>query len=36
VRESYLRSYRYSLAWPRIQPTGEGAVNQKGIDYYKR
>jgi beta-glucosidase len=31
-----LRSYRYSIAWPRIQPSGSGAANQKGIDYYKR
>ena len=29
-------SYRLSLAWPRIQPSGSGPVNQQGIDWYKR
>ncbi len=34
LREMNLTSYRFSLSWPRIQPTGRGAVNPKGIDYY--
>lgn len=29
-------AYRLSLAWPRIQPTGSGATNQKGVDFYRR
>src|SRR5262245_726569 len=31
-----LKSYRFSVAWPRIQPTGKGTANAKGLDYYKR
>jgi beta-glucosidase len=31
-----LHAYRFSLAWPRIVPTGSGAVNQAGIDFYSR
>jgi beta-glucosidase len=28
--------YRFSLAWPRLQPTGQGAVNPAGLDFYQR
>jgi len=31
-----LGAYRFSVAWPRIVPTGSGATNQKGIDFYRR
>ena len=36
ARMMNLNSYRFSLSWPRIQPSGSGAVNAKGIDYYSR
>ena len=29
-------SYRFSIAWPRIQPDGRGPANPAGIDFYKR
>ncbi len=31
-----LQSYRFSIAWPRVIPTGRGAVNPKGLDFYSR
>src|SRR5581483_12464815 len=31
-----LRTYRFSIAWPRIFPEGTGARNPKGFDYYDR
>ena len=27
--------YRFSVAWPRIQPTGRGPANEPGLDYYR-
>ncbi len=31
-----LRSYRFSVAWPRILPEGRGRVNQAGLDFYSQ
>ncbi|WP_273652121.1 GH1 family beta-glucosidase [Cellulomonas fimi] len=31
-----LDGYRFSVAWPRIQPTGSGPVNRAGVDFYRR
>lgn len=36
LRAMNLRSYRFSIAWPRIQPEGHGAPNRKGLDAYLR
>jgi beta-glucosidase len=29
-------AYRFSIAWPRIQPTGAGAANAEGLAFYDR
>ncbi len=31
-----VNAYRFSLAWPRVQPLGAGAWNEKGFDFYDR
>ena len=36
LKQLGLGSYRFSVAWPRIQPNGRGAVNARGLDYYRR
>ncbi len=36
MRRLGIRHYRLSLAWPRIYPQGDGAVNQRGLDFYSR
>jgi beta-glucosidase len=36
VRDLGVGAYRFSLAWPRIQPTGRGAVEERGLDHYDR
>ena len=36
MKELNLQAYRFSIAWPRIVPDGEGAVNPKGLDWYSR
>ncbi len=28
-------AYRFSIAWPRVQPTGQGAANAPGLDFYR-
>ena len=28
--------YRFSIAWPRVQPDGRGAINEAGVDFYAR
>jgi beta-glucosidase len=29
-------AYRFSVAWPRVQPSGKGPANQAGLDFYRR
>jgi beta-glucosidase len=29
-------AYRFSIAWPRIQPDGAGTPNERGLDHYRR
>jgi beta-glucosidase len=31
-----LRAYRFSAAWPRVQPSGSGTPNREGLDFYRR
>jgi beta-glucosidase len=31
-----LSAYRFSVAWPRVQPTGAGPVEPRGLDFYRR
>jgi beta-glucosidase len=36
LRQLQVSSYRFSVAWPRVQPQGSGAVNPAGLDHYER
>jgi beta-glucosidase len=36
IRSLGVGSYRFSIAWPRIQPDGAGAPSPKGLDFYRR
>jgi len=31
-----MQCYRFSIAWPRVQPTGSGPANRAGLDFYRR
>ena len=35
MAEMGLKTYRFSIAWTRIFPTGRGEVNQKGLKFYE-
>jgi beta-glucosidase len=36
LAELGIRAYRFSVAWPRIQPEGAGPANPAGLDHYRR
>lgn len=36
MRDLGLDAYRFSFAWPRLQPGGRGALNRAGADFYDR
>ena len=36
MKQAGMTAYRFSLAWSRIFPEGNGKINEKGLDYYKR
>jgi beta-glucosidase len=36
MAELGLESYRFSIAWPRVQPTGRGPANAAGLGFYRR
>ena len=31
-----VKAYRFSIAWPRIQPTGKGTANAEGLAFYSK
>ncbi|HEY3324458.1 MAG TPA: GH1 family beta-glucosidase [Planctomycetota bacterium] len=36
MKDLGVKAYRFSIAWPRVVPDGDGEVNQKGLDFYSR
>jgi beta-glucosidase len=36
MAELGVTAYRFSIAWPRIQPAGSGPANEPGLDFYRR
>ncbi len=36
MQQARFNAYRFSIAWPRVFPTGRGAVNERGLDFYDR
>src|SRR5260370_27198570 len=35
IAELGLTAYRLSLSWPRLQPSGQGALNPEGVAFYR-
>lgn len=36
IKELGCKAYRFSVAWPRVFPDGDGKPNLKGLDFYNR
>lgn len=36
MRDLGLTAYRFSISWPRVQPTGRGPAVERGLDFYRR
>ncbi len=36
IRDLGLGHYRFSVAWPRVFPSGDGPINPAGLDFYDR
>jgi beta-glucosidase len=36
MKDLGIQAYRFSIAWPRVLPSGRGALNEKGLDFYSR
>jgi len=36
MKDAGFNAYRFSVAWPRVIPTGSGQVNHRGLDFYDR
>jgi beta-glucosidase len=36
MRDLGVDAYRFSVAWPRLLPSGRGAANELGLDFYDR
>jgi beta-glucosidase len=36
MAELGVKDYRFSIAWPRVQPDGQGAWNEEGFAFYQR
>jgi beta-glucosidase len=36
LKQLGIQHYRLSVAWPRVSPAGDGAINTRGLDFYSR
>jgi len=36
LKDLGIKNYRFSTSWSRVMPTGQGAPNPKGLDFYNR